>query len=98
MNKNITKLSEIELPLERDGFLRELLRQLSGTLQDVVGLSEAEGFISIVGQNVGETINNDYRTALHVKKLNREQVSAVLVDLSNVFKAISLLFLKMILK
>jgi len=81
MTKDVTQLSQIEIPLERDGFLRELLRQLSGTLQDVVGLSEAEGFISIVGQKVGESINNDYRTALHVKKLNREQVSSVLVDL-----------------
>ncbi len=81
MNKNIAKLSQIEILLERDGFLRELLRQLSGTLQDVVGLSEAEGFISVVGQKVGESLNDNYRTALHVKKLNREQVSSVLVDL-----------------
>jgi len=81
MSNNIANLSQLELPLERDGFLRELLRQLSGTLQDVVGLSEAEGFISVVGQKVGESMNNDYRTALQVKKLSREQVSSVLVDL-----------------
>ena len=78
MNKDITTLS---LPLERDIFLRELLRQLSGTLQDLVGLDEAEGFVSIVGQKIGESINNDYRAALQVKKLNREQLSSVLVDL-----------------
>jgi len=81
MNKNIAKLSQLEIPLERDGFLRELLRQLSGTLENVVGLNEAEGFISVVGQKVGESLNDSYRTALHVKKLNREQVSSVLVDL-----------------
>ena len=78
MNKDITNLS---LDLERDVFLRELLRQLSGTLQDLVGLDEAEGFVSIVGQKIGESINNDYRAALQVKKLNREQLSSVLVDL-----------------
>jgi len=78
MNKDITNLS---LDLERDVFLRELLRQLSGTLQDLVGLNEAEGFVSIVGQKIGESINNDYRAALQVKKLNREQLSSVLVDL-----------------
>ncbi len=81
MNKKIVKLSQIEIPLERDGFLRELLRQLSGTLQDVVGLSEAEGFISVVGQKIGESLNNNYRAALQVKNLNRQQVSSVLVDL-----------------
>ena len=45
------KLSAAELPvlLNRDGFLRNLLRELTDTLQDVVGLEEASGFISVVG-------------------------------------------------
>ena len=33
------------------------------------------------GQKIGDEINTSYRTALKVDKLNREQVSAVLVDL-----------------
>lgn len=74
-------LSKLPLPLERDGFLRDLLRHLSGTLQDVVGLDQASGFISVVGQRMGERINEDYRTALNVGSLSREQVAAVLVDL-----------------
>lgn len=63
--------------------MRDLLRYLSGTLQDVVGLNQAEGFISIVGQQMGESLNAQYRTALKVNTLNREQVSAVLVDLKH---------------
>ena len=31
-------ISELPVPLERDVFLRTLLRELAGTLQDVVGL------------------------------------------------------------
>ena len=69
------------LPLERDVFLRTLIRELSGTLEDVVGLSEASGFISVVGQRMGDQINADYRSALSVERLSREQVAAVLVDL-----------------
>lgn len=72
---------DLPVPLERDGFLRTLLRELSGALQDVVGLEEASGFISIVGQRVGDQINQDYRAALGVDKLTREQVADVLVDL-----------------
>lgn len=67
--------------LERDLFLRTLVRELSGTLQDVVGLDEAAGFISVVGQRVGDWINGAYRQALQVDNLSREQVAAVLVDL-----------------
>lgn len=70
-----------EVPLDRDRFIRTLLRHLAGTLQDVVGLDEAAGFISVVGQRMGLEINDAYRSALGVDALSREQVAAVLVDL-----------------
>ena len=74
-------LKNVDVPLERDVFLRTLIRELSGTLQDVIGLEEASGFISIVGQNMGRDINHSYRKALGVSQLTREQVKAVMVDL-----------------
>lgn len=74
-------LQALDIPLERDVFLRNLVRELAGTLQDVVGLEEASGFISVVGQRIGEQINDDYRGALGVSNLSREQVAEVLVDL-----------------
>lgn len=77
-NKNLGALS---IPLERDVFLRTLIRELSGTLQDVVGLEEASGFVSIVGQKIGDQINASYKSALRVEGLSREQVAAALVDL-----------------
>src|SRR5579864_6781837 len=73
--------SHADVPLNRDVFLRSLIRELSSVLEDVVGLKEASGFISVVGQNIGDQINDDYRTALGVERLNREQVAKVLVDL-----------------
>ncbi len=74
-------LASLDVPLERDSFMRELLRQLSGTLQDVVGMEEAAGFVSIVGQGMGEIINHDYCQALQLPCLSREQVAAVMADL-----------------
>lgn len=76
-----TALSDLAVPLERDVFLRTLIRELAGTLQDVVGLEEASGFISVVGQTMGHQIDQAYKAALHVSELSREQVAAVLVDL-----------------
>jgi hypothetical protein len=69
------------VPLDRDLFLRSLIRELSGTLEDVVGLQEASGFVSVVGQTIGRQIDADYRRALGVGTLSREQVAAVCVDL-----------------
>lgn len=70
-----------DVDLERDGFMRTLLRHLSGTLQDVVGLDEATGFVSVVGSRMGEEIDRDYREALGQEELSREQVAEVMVDL-----------------
>ncbi|MBW3599002.1 MAG: transcriptional regulator [Planctomycetes bacterium] len=74
-------IQDLPVPLERDVFLRTLLRELSGTLQDVVGVDEAAGFVSVVGQRIGDQINQSYRTALEVDQLDRRQVADVLVDL-----------------
>lgn len=82
MNKTISQsVNTLKLPLERDVFLRVLIRELSGTLQDIVGLEEASGFISVVGERMGRQINQDYKSALEISKLSREQVADVLVDL-----------------
>jgi Methanogen output domain 1 len=71
----------VDVPLERDVFLRTLIRHLAGTLDDVVGLSEASGFVALVGQRMGEDINAMYKAALGVPELTRGQVAEVCVDL-----------------
>lgn len=75
------KADELDVELERDGFVRDVLRELSGTLQDVVGLDEAAGFVSLVGRQIGERLDRQYRDAWRVSQLSREQVPEALVDL-----------------
>lgn len=74
-------VSELDVSLERDVFLRTLIRELSGTLEDVVGVEDASGFISVVGQNMGDWLDKEYKSALSVSKLSREQAAEVMVDL-----------------
>lgn len=69
------------IDLDRDVFLRTLLRELAGTLESVVGISEASGYISVVGGAIGEQFDQRYRQALQVERLDRSQVRDVLVDL-----------------
>jgi hypothetical protein len=73
--------AELAIGLDRDVFLRSVIRELSGTLEDVVGIKEASGFVSVVGHSVGSWINHEYRNALKVQNLSREQVAQVCVDL-----------------
>ncbi|CAN5223948.1 methanogen output domain 1-containing protein [soil metagenome] len=78
---SVVSVKTVDLDLDRDVFLRTLIRELAGTLQNVVGMEDASGFISVVGQRIGDQINQSYREALGVKILPREQVAEVLVDL-----------------
>jgi len=71
----------LDISLERDGFSRTIIRELSGLLEEMIGLEEAAGFISVVGQNIGSSINQSYKNALQVENLSHEQIAKVLVDL-----------------
>jgi predicted ArsR family transcriptional regulator len=74
-------ISDLKIPLERDLFCRTLIRELAGTLQDVIGLKESEGFISLVGKQIGEWVNQSYKSALKQDDLDKQQVIDVFVDL-----------------
>ena len=74
-------IARADIPLAREPFMRTLLGQLVSTLEMVVGVEEASGFMSVVGQKLGDEINHDYRLALRTASLSRSQVADVLVDL-----------------
>jgi predicted ArsR family transcriptional regulator len=81
MGTRTIPIHQLPVELDRDIFLRTLIRELAGTLEDVVGLEEASGFVSAVGQRIGDQINLSYRSALGVELLSKQQVAQVLVDL-----------------
>ena len=57
------RLDEMDLALERDVFLRSLIRELSGVLEDAIGSKEGSGFVSVVRRSIGEWVNGEYRKA-----------------------------------
>lgn len=69
-------VSKANVSLDRNGFMASLIRHLSGTLQDVIGLDDAEGFVSLAGQRIGADINRQYRNALSLRNLSRADVPA----------------------
>ena len=80
-NKQLIPVTSLDVPLTKDLFLRSLIRELSGVLESVIGVDDASGFISIVGQNMGNAMDLEYKQALAVSALSRPQVAEVLVDL-----------------
>ena len=67
--------------LDRERFSLRLIGELAQTLQEVVGVEEASGYVAVVGAAMGEHLNGAYREALAAPRLSREQVRDVLVDL-----------------
>jgi hypothetical protein len=77
----LRQFEALDTGLERDVFVRTLLRHLAGALQEIVGMKEADGFVSMVGQRMGEEMNQGYKRALAVSRLDKDQVAAVCLDL-----------------
>lgn len=78
--------SDLRLPLngadfDKDVFMRSVLRELSGVLEDTVGQDEAEAYVNYVGLIMGRSINKIYRKAFSTEKLTPRQVATTLVDL-----------------
>ena len=75
------KIADLDLPLERDLFLRKLLRELTGTLEQTIGIEAAAGYIATVGSVMGEWIDKQYKQGLGIDQLTVEQVAEVFIDL-----------------
>ena len=86
MVDSVQVAASLNIQLERDVFSRTLIRELAGTLEDVVGLEEASGYISAVGSAMGDGINREYKQAFEVSRLSRDQVVGVLLDLKRRIK------------
>src|SRR5258708_31653752 len=74
-------IGDTDVKLNRDVFLRSMIRELAGTVEEVVGVRDASGYLSVVGRKIGEQMYNVYKTAIDTSSLSREKISAVLVAL-----------------
>lgn len=67
----------------RESYLCGVLGVLSGCLQDVVGIAEARGYLSVVGHTVGEKVNQACLDDHGCERLSRDQMINALVDFKN---------------
>lgn len=69
------------IELNREEFCLDLIRDVAGTLEDVVGLEEAEGYLAVVGTHMGRRLHDHYSGQREVGTLARQDVPEVLLDL-----------------
>lgn len=71
----------LAIELDRSGFMARMIAILTGSLQDVIGTWETRGYISTVGNEIGDQINTAYCRAMGSSAVPRNRISKVLVDL-----------------
>jgi len=71
----------LPIPLDRDRFSRDLVRDLAETLARELGPEKAADLVSEIGERTGATIDMYYRAALKTVNLTRTEIAAALVDL-----------------
>ena len=76
-------VSQTEVGLDRDIFFRRMLRELSGTIEAIVGVEQASGYVSAVGAAIGDWINEAYHAQMGPEDFDLETVAAVFVDLKS---------------
>ncbi len=80
-NQPTQKPQDCQIELNRDNFTRTLIRELSGSLEDIVGIEEASGYISMVGKIMGDQIGRSYLESMKLDRLSVDQMKEVFVDL-----------------
>ncbi len=67
--------------IEKDSFMRSVLRELVGILEQTVGEREAEAYVNYVGVSLGRLLNEDYKASFSLDRLDARHVAATLADL-----------------
>ena len=71
---------KLPIPLDRDRFVRDLLRSLTESLEKTLGPQRSAQLVAEIGERTGEQINVYYRAALKSLRLTREQVALAMTD------------------
>jgi len=82
MPQQLTRMEfhRLPIPLDRDLFVRNLLREFTQSLANKLGAESASRFVSEIGAATGGQFNAYYRAALKTAALTRKQVAEAMVD------------------
>lgn len=69
--------------LDKTGFYLELIANLTSSLERVIGCEDAEGYLALVGSEMGHDLYRSYCTDAGLKDLPIERIAEVLVDLKS---------------
>jgi len=81
MPTETSEFHRLAVPLDRDRFARDLLREFADSLTKAAGAEKAGELIGQIGERTGAQAGTYYRAALKTLSLTRPQIAAVFLDL-----------------
>jgi hypothetical protein len=69
--------------LNKTDFYLEMIATLTSSLERVVGLEDAEGYLALVGAEMGHDLYSSYCAKSHARDLPVDNIAKVLVDLKS---------------
>ncbi|UOA26480.1 methanogen output domain 1-containing protein [Pseudosulfitobacter sp. DSM 107133] len=70
------------LELPRDAFFADIIGELAGALEDVIGLEDAAGFVAMVGNRIGDDLSRRYGE-IGFPQETAEDIGRMCVDIKN---------------
>ena len=76
-------VSELDLPLDRDSFLRSVIHALSTAISQTTDRETSTRIVEAAARSLATEVDAEYRRALGVDALDRRQLANVLLDLGH---------------
>ena len=82
MKDSVSSPPQSEGPaLTRDAFFGDMIGELAGALEEVIGLEDAAGFVAMVGNRIGDDLSQLYEQTPGFPNDTPEDIARICVDL-----------------
>lgn len=76
-------IGALEIDFDHHGLFNILVADMAELLESIAGVEDACAYVSGIAARLGTDIEKQYKTALGVQRLNRDQLLEILIDLKN---------------
>jgi predicted ArsR family transcriptional regulator len=76
-------VGSLDIDFDHQGLFRTLVADMVELLEMIAGVEDACAYVSSIAARLGSNIEKEYKAALGVQNLGRNQLTDILVDLNN---------------
>lgn len=82
-NTTLPNIGSLDIDFDHHGLVNTLVADMAGLLETIAGVEDACAYVSCIAARLGTDIEKQYKAALGIQHLNRDQLIDILIDLKN---------------